>query len=533
MMPKIRAFISRNQRFIPLGATATLAFIAYGVGAALYPGMRDLQVFLKIFRNNSYLLISAVGMTFVIISGGIDLSVSGVVALTTVAAAALLRAGWDAWTVILLMLLMGMALGAVMGSFITYMKVQPFIATLAGMWFARGMCFFISDDAIAIDNPIFRLIGQTKLLIPGLMEISVKRGLSAPYISIPVVVAFTVLLAAIFIAHFTRFGRTVYAIGGYNGANEQSARLMGLPVNRTKMLVYILSGFCSGLAGVMWSIFVMSGHGLYASGFEMDSIASVVMGGTMLTGGEGYVFGTLFGVLIFGITQTLIQFNGSLSSWWTRIVIGLLMFIFIGVQSLLASRKGGRRQAQETGAAAARAQRRRRLVLGGSAAAAVILAALLIFTLSPRNGLAAATAASSHCELQGYRQDQAAQFMPDGAIITYERNGGSGCIDELYVIYPDGRIVGDNGVRQIEKQASPEEINQLLAAIHEQGWFTDEMYSTWHTPCGQCYGYYLTVSYAGQEKTVKGVSGGTDAPANYWQVISLVKGIVPSFSTTQ
>src|SRR5690606_3627647 len=161
--------------------------------------------------------------------GGIDLSASGVIALTTVVAAALIRDGWNAWLVILLMPVMGMVLGTIMGSFIAYMKVQPFIATLAGLWFARGMCFFISDDAIAIDNPVYRLLGQTKILIPGLMELSIMQGRSAPYVSIPVVVAFLILIIAIYMAQFTRFGRTVYAIGGYNGANEQSTRLMGLP----------------------------------------------------------------------------------------------------------------------------------------------------------------------------------------------------------------------------------------------------------------------------------------------------------------
>src|SRR5512136_597635 len=139
-MQRVGSLLSRNQRFIPMAATALLAFAAYGVGAILYPGMRDVQVFINIFRNNAYLLISAVGMTLVILTGGIDLSVSGVMALTSVAAAALLRHGWNAWLVIVLMLSMGMALGATMGSFIAYMKVQPFIATLAGMWFARGMC---------------------------------------------------------------------------------------------------------------------------------------------------------------------------------------------------------------------------------------------------------------------------------------------------------------------------------------------------------------------------------------------------------
>jgi simple sugar transport system permease protein len=338
-MQRISALISKNQRFIPLTVTAVLVFVAYGIGAILYPAMRNPQVFFNLFRNNAYILISAIGMTLVIITGGIDLSVSGVVALTTVASAALLRDGWNAWVVILLMLLMGITLGAIMGSFITFLKVQPFIATLAGMWFARGMCFFISDDAIAVDHPIYRLLGETKILIPGLTELAERQGSPAPYLSIFAIVSFILLGVAMYIAHFRRFGRTVYAIGGNEGRNEQSARLMGLSVNKTKLLVYTFNGFCSGLAGLAYGVFVSSGHGLYASGFELNVIASVVIGGTMLTGGTGYVFGTLFGVMVLGVTQILIQFTGSLSSWWSRIVIGLLMLAFIGVQSLVAARK--------------------------------------------------------------------------------------------------------------------------------------------------------------------------------------------------
>ncbi|MBN2146174.1 MAG: sugar ABC transporter permease YjfF [Anaerolineales bacterium] len=523
MWQKIGAFVSNNRKFIPLAATALLSLVAYGVGAIFYPGMRDMQVFLNIFRNNAYLLIIAVGSTFVILSGGIDLSVSGVMALVSVSAAALIRDGWSPWLVILLMVLMGMALGAIMGSFVAYLKVQPFIATLAGMWFARGMCFFISDDVIAIDHPVYTLLGRTKLLIPGLMELAVKRGEPAPFITIPVVVSFLLLVLAFYIAHFTRFGRTMYAIGG----NEQSARLMGLPINSTKVLIYTFSGFCSGLAGIVLSIFVLSGHGLYAKGFELDAIASVVMGGTMLTGGSGYVFGTLFGVLILGITQTLIQFNGTLSSWWTKIVIGLLTLMFIGVQSILASRKRGRRREGSTPA-----KSRRVLVFGG--AAIVVLVVIAIIVIPQLGGFqeAGLTPEARHCELQPYRQEQAAALIKDGAVIAYERNGGPNCVDELYAIYLDGRITGDNGVTTTEKQVTTADVELLLAGINEYEWFTDELYDTWHTPCGQCYGYYLTVSFDGQEKTVKGVDGGTDAPANYWQVISLVKGIIPQFTTT-
>src|SRR5512134_377154 len=168
MQQWIARFVSKNRQFIPLMATAVLALLAYGIGAFFFVGMRNPQVFFNLFRNNAHVLISAVGMTLVILTGGIDLSVSGVVALTTVSTAVLLREGWNPWVVILLMLAMGMGLGSIMGTFIVKLKVQPFIATLAGMWFARGMCFFISDDAVQTNDRIFKILGKTKLLIPGL-----------------------------------------------------------------------------------------------------------------------------------------------------------------------------------------------------------------------------------------------------------------------------------------------------------------------------------------------------------------------------
>jgi drug/metabolite transporter superfamily protein YnfA len=373
------------------------------------------------------------------------------------------------------------------------------------------------------------------LLIPGLTELAERQGKDAPFISIPVAVALVLFVIAIYVAHYTRFGRTVYAMGGGNGANEISSRLMGLHVDRTKVLVYTFSGFCSGLAGVAWAIFVVSGHGLYAQGFELDVIASVVMGGTMLTGGEGYVFGTLFGALIFGITQTLIQFNGALSSWWTRIVIGVLTFVFISIQSVLASRRlgGGAEKARLEAPEAAARRRRRRLQYG--LGAVILLALMTAFALrySPQAGGSLATAEAVHCQLQPFRQDKAAEYLAQGAAISYERNGGPRCVDEVYAVFADGRILADNGVRLVEARATPAQVESLLQSIRDHGWYTDEFYDTWHTPCGQCYGYYLTVTHEGQTKTVKGVDGGTDAPADYWQVISLVKGLVPAFPVTQ
>ena len=347
MLDGVRGRLARYRRFAPLAATIALFCFAYAYGAYAYDGMRDPQVFLNLLRAAPFLLISAIGMTFVILSGGIDLSVGGVVALTTVVSAALLRNnGMDPWLVMVIVLIIGMAFGFTMGFFITYLKVQPFIATLAGLWVARGLCFFISDNAIPIRNRLYEVLAGTKLLIPGLSDPVTKQG---EFVSIMVVVELVILVVAIFVAHYTGFGRTVYAIGG----NELSARLMGLRVNRTKMLVYTLNGLCSALAGIALSIDVGSGHGLYAIGMELTVIGAVVIGGTLLTGGVGYVFGTLFGVLIIGVIQTLIQFNGQLSSWWTPIVVGALTLVFIGVQSFLSVEKRTRRSAGQRSVAPA------------------------------------------------------------------------------------------------------------------------------------------------------------------------------------
>lgn len=530
MLLRSNSLMSKYRRFIPLTLTAILVFVAYGVGAILFPGMRNPQVFFNLFRNNAYLLISAIGMTFVILTGGIDLSVSGVVALTTVASAALLRNGWDAWVVILLMLLMGLVFGATMGSIITFMKVQPFIATLAGMWFARGMCFFISDDAIAINNPIFRIIGETKLLIPGLTELAQKRGSSAPYVTIFVAISFILLGVAIYLAHFRRFGRTVYSIGGYEGRNEQSARLMGLSVNSTKVLVYTFNGFCSGLAGIALAVFVSSGHGLYATGFELDVIASVVIGGTMLTGGEGYVFGTLFGVMVIAVTQVLIQFIGSLSSWWTKIVIGLLMLVFIGIQSFIAARKG--RRSQKNFLQTMVATPRRRWALGLGIVAVILVSILSLYFVPPMiNRGEAASNGANHCAVVPFRKDEVANLVKDGAVIAYHRAGGTRCVNELYAVYPDGRVTGDNGTQKVEGKVDPGEIEQVLITINgEYGWFTDNMYSTYHNPCGTCYSHYLSISYDGQEKTVTAVDGGVDMQAEYGYTLSIIRPLLPKFN---
>jgi ribose/xylose/arabinose/galactoside ABC-type transport system permease subunit len=313
-----------DRKLMPLLVTILVLIVGYAFGYSQYKGMRQPQAFFNIFIDNAFLLITSVGMTFVILSGGIDLSVGAVIALTTVASAHLLEMeGWSPGAVIPLMLLMGTALGAAMGSIIHFFQVQPFIVTLAGMFIARGTCFFISLTGVTISDPFYRQVALYQIPIPFFEK---------AFISINVVIALAVLVIAVYLAHFTRFGRTVYAIGG----SEESALLMGLPVGRTKVLIYTLNGFLSALAGIVYSIYLLSGFGLNALNLEMDAIASVVIGGTLLEGGVGYVFGTMFGVLINGLIQNLIMFNGQLLSWWTRIAIGALTLVSLGLQSAFA-----------------------------------------------------------------------------------------------------------------------------------------------------------------------------------------------------
>ncbi|OYO31705.1 galactofuranose ABC transporter, permease protein YjfF [Janthinobacterium sp. PC23-8] len=301
--------------------TVLLLVVMLGLGGALYPGLLSTQVIFNLLIDNAFLLVIAVGMTFVIVSGGIDLSVGSVLALSTMIAAWLLQvAHWPPLLVIATVLALGCVFGASMGAFIHYFKLQPFIVTLAGMFLARGLCYLISINSITIDDPLYVAMSQTQLQFLG------------GFVSPGVVIAVITLLAAVWLAHATPFGRAVYAIGG----NEQSALMMGLPVGRTKVLIYAFSGFCASLGGVLFSFYMLSGYGLHAQGTELDAIAAVVIGGTLLSGGYGYVAGALSGVLVLGTIQTLIAFDGTLSSWWTKIVIGGLLFVFCVVQRLMA-----------------------------------------------------------------------------------------------------------------------------------------------------------------------------------------------------
>ncbi|GGP77395.1 galactofuranose ABC transporter, permease protein YjfF [Saccharothrix coeruleofusca] len=311
------------SRFLPVIATFVVFVATFGVGSLRYEGFATGQVVANLFIDNAFLIVLAVGMTFVILTGGIDLSVGSVVALSTMIAAAALRAGWPAWLVVPAVLATGSALGLLMGVVIHRFQVQPFIVTLAGMFLARGLCFVISVESVSIKDPTFRALATGTLELPGGVTITHT-----------VVIALVAVAVAAYVLHLTRFGRTVYAVGG----SESSARLMGLRTGRVKVGVYVISGFCSALAGLLFSLYMLSGYGLHAVGMELDAIAAVVVGGSLLSGGVGFVVGSVAGVLVLGTIQTLISFQGTLSSWWTKIVIGVLLLAFIVLQRLIVRR---------------------------------------------------------------------------------------------------------------------------------------------------------------------------------------------------
>ncbi len=327
-----------NPRNLPSLVTLGLFALMFGAGSVSFPGFFTFQNFLNLFIDNAYLLVLAVGMTLVIVAGGIDLSVGSVLALSTMLSSSLLeRSHWSPVLVIPAVLLTGVALGAFMGYLIHTFSLPPFIVTLAGLYLARGLCYVVSIDAIGIKNEFWQAMANARIPAETINSVSPS-----------VLIALAVVLAGGFTLRSTRFGRTVYAIGG----NEQSAVLMGLPVARTKIAVYAISGFCSALSGIVFSFYTLSGYALNGRGMEMDAIATVVIGGTLLTGGVGGILGTVFGVLVYGTIQVLIMFQGTLNSWWTRIAIGFLVFAFCLLQRVFES--GGRRQLSESAGKASR-----------------------------------------------------------------------------------------------------------------------------------------------------------------------------------
>lgn len=313
-----------SRQSIPILATFAVCLLLYLTAAFTLDRFGTLRVFLvNLVSENAALGIVAIGMTFVILSGGIDLSVGSVVGCTSIAAAQLVHAQhWHPLSAFLFLLLAGAGLGAGHGVLIQKFELPPFLVTLAGMFLCRGIGLWISRESIQIDHAFVDSVKAVKLPVLGVM---------VPFKGLVLVVF---LLLAAWVARGTRFGRTVYAVGG----NEQSARLMGLPVARTKIAIYALSGGLAAFAGLLQLVDLSSGDATRGMGLELDVIAMVVIGGTLLSGGYGSIFGTFLGLLIFAIIQTGIIFQGQLSSWWAKIFTGALLLAFILLQRVLQKR---------------------------------------------------------------------------------------------------------------------------------------------------------------------------------------------------
>jgi simple sugar transport system permease protein len=311
---KMPDFVHRNLTFV----VAVLLFLLFfAMGSIFFKGFFSLQVFCNLLIDNSYLLIAAIGSTMVVIIGGIDLSVGAVIAFCNMCRSYMLsKLNFPFFLALPIVLFIGTCFGMLHGWLVTFKGFQPFIATLSGQFIARGACYIITVDTIAITNLAVIRAAIFKIRFAG------------AFISLGAALALVMILVFQIIAENTQFGRNIYAVGG----NEQSANLMGLPVKRTKFLTYTLSGFLSAVASIAFMLYMLSAAGTHGEGLHLDAMAASVIGGTLTSGGVGLIVGTLFGVLTQGTIRTMITFQGKLSSWWVKIATALLLLMFILIQ---------------------------------------------------------------------------------------------------------------------------------------------------------------------------------------------------------
>ena len=340
-MNKKQSLFSRimNPKYIMVYATVIIFLIIYAYGAIRYGsiGFTTLRTFVNFFSDNAYYGISAVGMTMVLITGGIDLSVASVASLTgMIIAYGYERMGISPVITMLVSILIGIGLGTLMGAAIHYLNVPPFITTLTGNFLARGICSLISRESISINHPLIDALAGFKITLYHLVDGEWVKIKPITNINLTVLIFIVMIVLGTILLQHTRFGRNVYAIGG----SESSAKLMGLPVGKTKVAVYDINGFCSALAGIAYVLVVKSGWNMALQGGELEVISSAVIGGTLLTGGVGYMVGTMFGVLLKSVIPAIINFNGTLSSWWGKIATGALLLLFIVIQQLVVSYTG-------------------------------------------------------------------------------------------------------------------------------------------------------------------------------------------------
>lgn len=300
-------------------------------------GFKTFQAFFDLLNDKSALLIVSCGLSIVMIAGGIDISVGGVIALVGMCCVIFMRDfGGSPFTALFVALAVGAAFGIVQGFLVAYLEIQPFIVTLAGMFFARGMTQIISSDHLNVEgNDAFDKILHAKIVVPGLGYVNNNDIYINAYIKIGVIVALVLVFVLFFMLQRTKLGRAFYAVGG----NQQSALMLGINVKRTKFLSHLICSLLAGIAGYVFFITVGSGSGDNAMGYEMDAIASSIIGGTMLTGGVGNFIGTMFGVFSLSTIQKIVNAAGLGDPWWTGITRAAMLCLFLVLQSIILIRK--------------------------------------------------------------------------------------------------------------------------------------------------------------------------------------------------
>lgn len=337
-MKKLNAKIKSLSDTNLLLLITIVVFVLMYLGAIIFEGEGFLrpQAFFNILNNNAALIILSCGLSVVMITGGIDISVGGVTALVCMACAVHLDyKGGNIFTSLLIALGIGLAFGIVQGFLVAYLDIQPFIITLAGMFFARGMSTVVHSEPFNVANKAFVKLKDTQITVPGMGSVN-RRGIYVPaYVEIGVIVALLVVLIMFIILKWTKLGRSFYAVGG----NAQSALMLGINVKRTRFLSHVICGLLAGIGGYVYFLHVGSGSPSHASGAEMNAIASSIIGGTMLTGGVGNIVGTLFGVLSLSTIQNIVSSAGLQESWWTGITIAAMLCIFLLIQSILMAKR--------------------------------------------------------------------------------------------------------------------------------------------------------------------------------------------------
>lgn len=315
-----------------------VVFVVMYAGAVLFlkKGFLKPQTFFNILNSNAALIIASCGMSIVMITGGIDISVGGVVALVSMSCAVYLDyMGGNVFTSMLIALGIGLAFGAVQGYLVAYLDIQPFIVSLAGMFFARGMTTIVHTAPFNVENPAFVALKDTRIIIPGLGTLNKKGVYVDAYVEIGAIVAILIVILLFLMLRWTKLGRSFYAVGG----NRQSALMLGINVKRTRFLSHLICGLLAGIAGYVYFLYVGSGSASHATGMEMNAIASSIIGGTLLTGGVGNIFGTFVGVLSLSTIQNIVSSIGLDQAWWTGITVAAMLCVFLVVQSIILSRK--------------------------------------------------------------------------------------------------------------------------------------------------------------------------------------------------